>query len=260
MAESLSIPQSEQIEKIQSHLGQLNVQLRAVGMLELVVVNPRDLKGQRVNARYMNPETMNRLRDNIKRAGNLESLPLVYRDEEDGAYYIISGHHRVEAACEAGIAMILVLVDRPTSKDEIVSKQLAHNALSGMDDKVLLAELFNSIRDVEWRMASGLTDDISKVSYDSLNFKLAATQEFMVLFVPEDIEKFDDLMEKLAGDVIAGSRTTVRMAPKEEWKKFAEVLRKIKKFEDIKSNGIALGRMVELAQERLSQMKESVDG
>lgn len=248
------------LAQTQQQLDGLNAQLRVLGLLELIMIDPKKLKGQRVNARYMKAETMNRLRENIKKAGTLESLPLVYL-EEGGDYYIISGHHRVEAACEAQLPLILALVDKPASHDEVVSKQLAHNSLSGEDDKVLLAELFKSIQDIEWRMRSGLNDEIGKISYDSLSFKLAALQEFMVLFIPEDIEKFDEVMEQLAGDVVTGSRSVVRMAPKEDWKRFAEVLRKVKKFEDIKSNGIALGRMVELAAERIEQLKkEAVDG
>lgn len=115
----------------------LNEKLVSAGMLPLRLVSPNDCVGADLNARYMPIETMRILTENIKADGRLESVPLVYVDAKlpEGKYRIISGHHRIEAAKNAGVTQILVMVASPQDADDVVSRQLAHNALVGLDRK-----------------------------------------------------------------------------------------------------------------------------
>lgn len=249
-------------EKRTQLLTQLNEVLADSGMLELQIVDPKKCVGADVNARYMKSETMLQLTENVKKGGTLESTPLVYRDDKlkEGQYRIISGHHRIEAAKNAGLKEILVMVCAPEDADDIVSKQLAHNALTGEDDAVLLQELFDSIKDVGKRMASGLQDELEKLSYHSLNFRAGEFKEFTLLFLPEDIDAYDtsaDTIESCTKAIENSSikpSSEVRIASLKTWEDMKKLVMKIKKVENIKSNAVALQVMTELALDRLNQL------
>jgi len=234
-------------------LTNLNAALRESGMCEVAIVRPQDCVGQKKNARYFTPEKFAQLVQNIKRDGRLESVPLVYAIE-DGKYSIISGHHRIDAAKEAGLEQILVFVTTPESRDEIVSKQLSHNALVGKDDPMLLAELFNSIAEMDLRLASGLSDEVSKISYASLNFRVGEYKELVLMFLPEQLEDLEAKMTEIANSSIADKNSTVFLASLADYEKFTATLRQIKKVENIKNNATAVQRMAELAQERLQEL------
>jgi hypothetical protein len=218
-------------------------------------VKPSELVPQAKNARYFLPDKFKTLVNNVAKEGTLESVPLVVRSHKHkGKYEIISGHHRVDAAKEAGLQQLIVMVHRDDlTEDEVISKQLSHNALAGLDDKTILAELFQSIRDIEQKIATGLNDEIASISYESLNFRVGTFKEFTVMFLPEDIGLYDEAMETVAKESLIKTNTEVRLAPMEGFEKFAKVLRRIKKSENIKSNGVALMRIVDLAMQQMEE-------
>ena len=232
---------------------QLNERLKENGLLPIAVVDPKDCIGAEVNARYFLPETFNQLVNNVKRTGNLESTPLVYVDPKlpKGKYRIVSGHHRIESAKEAGLSLIMVMIMDPESEDEIKSTQLAHNSLVGTDDEQILAELFESIQDVSLRIASGLNDKINKINYSTINFRVGTFKEFSVVFLPEDVGIYDEAMEKIAEDMLSKSQAEIRLASMEYYDRFTKAIMKVKKVENIKSNGVALMRMIELAEQQM---------
>lgn len=225
-------------------------------MLELALVSPKDCLPQPKNARYFAPEVFKQLVENVKQGG-MESAPLVIRSRQaEGKYDIISGHHRVEAAKEAGKDFILVFVaSDDLTEDQITSKQLSHNALVGRDDKTILAELFQSIRDINEKIKTGLSDEVGKISYESLNFRVGNFKEFTMLFLPEDEAMVDEAMEEIAKSMLVKSSSAVRLAPVEYWDRFADAIRKIKKVENIKSNATAFLRLIELALQQLQSVK-----
>ncbi len=241
---------------MQHDLANLNAALRESGMCEVAIVRPQDCVGQKKNARYFTPEKFAQLVQNIKRDGRLESVPLVYAIEE-GKYSIISGHHRIDAAKEAGLERILVFVTTPESHDEIVSKQLSHNALVGKDDPMLLAELFNSIAEMDLRLASGLSDEVSKISYASLNFRVGEYKELVLMFLPEQLEDLDAKMTEIANSSMADKNSTVFLASLKDYEKFTATLRHLKKVENIKNNATAVQRMAELALLQLTTGSEA---
>lgn len=240
-------------------LRELNRHLTGMGMLELALISPKDCIPAPVNARYFLPETMRQLVDNIRDAGHLESVPLVYRkDEVPGKVFTISGHHRIDAAKAAELELILVLVTPVQSEEEVVSKQLAHNALTGQDDPVILAELFGRIKDIQLRLQTGLNDAVSKISYPSLNFRLGATKQFSLVFVPEDAILYDRGMEELeefARSIPTTGSTEIRLLPAELWDRFAAIMRRVKKQENIKSNATAMLFLLNLAEETMRQVE-----
>jgi hypothetical protein len=237
-------------------LTQHNAILKEYGLGELAITRPEDCIAQKKNARYFTPEKFQQLVNNIKRDGHLESVPLVCRTGVDGKYSIISGHHRIDAAKEAGLAQILVLVTTPKNRDELVSKQLAHNALVGKDDAMILAELFTSIADMDLRLASGLNDEAAKLSYASLNFRIGEFKEMVLMFLPEQLEDFEAGLTRIAETSLADKHSTVHVASLAHYERFAATLRHLKKVENIKNNATAVLRMAELAELQLAQINE----
>ena len=154
-------------QNLKEAIDRINPILKANNMCEFRVVNPKECKGQEVNARYMPSETFLQLIENIKKDERLESVPLCYEDD-NGVIRIISGHHRIKAAEEIQLNEIIVMITQPESNDEIVSKQISHNALTGKDDQQVLNELFDSISDIGHRIATGLNDKLEKISYPSI--------------------------------------------------------------------------------------------
>ena len=66
------------------------------------------VKEQDINARIMKNEMQDQLTANIKKRGQLESLPLLVL--VDGKLEIISGHHRVKSARAAEMKEIIATV------------------------------------------------------------------------------------------------------------------------------------------------------
>lgn len=240
---------------IEQTISEFNEKLSVYGLLPLALISPKSCLGQRKNARYFMPEKFKQLVENIKQTGALESVPLVYPcEEQKGKYMIISGHHRVEAAKEAGIENILVMLANYNDNDDIVSKQLSHNALVGQDDKVVLAELFNSIQSTVKKISTGLANEISKINYTSLNFKVGTFKQFTILFLPEDIGLFEETMEDIENNCIIKNDGQVQLAELNIYDKFKKSIIKIKKIENIKSNAVAFSRLVELATEKMQEI------
>lgn len=230
----------------------LNEKLKVLGMYPLALVDPKKCKPQRKNARYMKPEVFRRLVENVKRSGTLESVPLVMLvDGTEDVYEIISGHHRIEAAQKAEVKLILVMVAPTLSLDEKVSKQLAHNALEGQDDAVVLAELFSSIQDLQLRLSTGLQDQLEKLAYVGLSFKAGEFKQFTLLFLPEDAGIVDEALDGLVEGMIVKGDDAVRLTSIAHYDRFASAIRKLKMAENIKNNGVALLRLVELAEQQM---------
>lgn len=232
----------------------LNEALKKLNLPEIRLVDPSSLKEQKKNARYFEPRAYKQLVENIKRTGQLESVPLVY--EEKGSLHIISGHHRTRASKEAELKQIMVMVIHPKNKDEIVSKQLSHNALTGLDDGAILADLFNSIMDIDMKLASGLDSSVDRVKIESLNFKVGEFKEFSILFMPEDEIYFDSTMKAIIEEAKVKPGAGIRLAPAKVFKDFAKAIMTVKRTENIKSNGIALSRMLDLANEKLEEIQD----
>jgi len=247
------------MEDLKKNLSELNKQTTALGLPEIAIVAPSDCIEQEKNARYFAPEVFKQLVDNIKSDGRLESIPLCYQTEEskkNGKYHIISGHHRVSAAKQAGLEWIMIFVIHPKDRDEIVAKQLSHNALVGKDDKVILFELFDEIKKIEQKIASGISSEVEKISYTSLNFRLGNFRQFTLLFCSGEDEKFDELMQEIESITSFKHDEIARIVNNKTFDKFADALRKIKKTENIKNNAVAFSRMIDICSEYIENMKQ----
>lgn len=232
-------------KKLEQALAILNPLLREAGMLELAIVDPKEILPSEKNARYMPPEVFKQLTDNIKQSGLLEGTPLVVKRPE--GYRLISGNHRVSGAVEAKIPLILVMVySEALSEEEAISKQLAHNALVGFDDKVILQELFESLRDIEWKMRSGLVSELEKLSYPTLQFRAGDYKSISLVFLPEDLGLTEERIEEICNSLppLGDGAMLLKI---EYWERFSKILQRVKKTENIKNNALAFERIIEIA-------------
>ncbi|MFD6094763.1 ParB N-terminal domain-containing protein [Nocardiopsis flavescens] len=172
---------------------------------QVVVRNPADLVRLEVNAHYQTKEDFDRLVANIRRDGHLESVPLIYAGEgeyAEGRELIVSGNHRCDAATVAGLTEIpcLLISDRLT-RDELIAKQLSHNALTGADDPATLAQLYNSIEDVDWRAYAGLDDQTLDLldTIDGMEGLSEANLDFstvQLVFLPSERDRAKTALEE----------------------------------------------------------------
>ena len=216
--------------------------------LEIWRVHLDETREQELNARYMPPEMMDRLSDNIRKEGRLESLPFCVKRGE--VFEVVSGHHRLRAARSAGIMETLLLVDtRDLDRSQIVAKQLAHNAIDGEDDKEILKRLFAEMKRVDDILESfvdpkSLDFEAAAQPVDLSNVKLEFPFKTMTLtFLPEQMEKFDDLFKAIPKDA-----QVVGVAHVALFDRFREALLALGKVEDIRSIGAMLAYMVEITE------------
>ena len=175
------------------------------GML-LVEAELSVLREQDVNARILPDFEHSTLVNNIRKRGRLESAP--YCALVDGRIEIVSGHHRVRAAREAGIKSAPILLDSSgLSRSQIIAKQLAHNRLAGFDDEEVLLQLFSELDDPDLIIESGLAEDLganlpdlfSKAKIDVPNMDINFKQ-VNITFLPhqiEDVAKLDEMISSI---------------------------------------------------------------
>ena len=132
---------------------------------------------QDINARIMKNEMQDQLTANIKKRGQLESLPLFVM--VDGKLEIISGHHRVKSARAAEMKEIIAIVDvSGLSRSKIAAKQLAHNAISGFDDDSTLREIVKMIDDVDDMIESFVGKEIMEEPLEQYDKMLSPAVQF----------------------------------------------------------------------------------
>lgn len=205
-----------------------------------------ELKEQDKNARIMSKDMFDQLKQNIhNKGGLLESLPFCAMT--DKGIEIISGHHRVRASRAAGINEINIILDMTgLTRDEIVSKQLSHNSISGIDDEQILLELYESIQDVDEKIASFIDAEEVKslIPIDVSIGELSIGLDFHsvnLMFLPNQLKDFTvaiDLIEK--GDDVV-------IADLKYWDEFKSTVNKVREVEGIKSVGMALAKMCQIA-------------
>ena len=186
-------------QEIQVTLDALNAQLEGKLPYKLYMARVSEIDFLDKNARFMTKEQFASLTRNIKTDGGLTSLPLCYR-QESGKLLVLSGNHRIKAAIEAGIEEFLVLlIDKPLSKQRQVAIQLSHNALSGQDDEQILKELWQQIDDLEASIYSGLSteliDKLNSTDFIAISEQRVLFKEVVLLFLPEEIEQMTSICE-----------------------------------------------------------------
>jgi len=148
-----------------------------------------------------------------------------------------------------------MVMDEELTTDQIISKQLAHNAISGEDDQQVLKELWNDIKDVDQKIRSGIRDN----DFDNIKFRgvkmddVALDFEFKtvkLVFLYSGMEKFDNVLKELE------DCDRAYLADKKDFDKFAKTLRDLSKLEDIRNIASLMGRFCDIVKDHIKVRKE----
>lgn len=213
----------------------------------LQIVDPKNLKLLKENARYFKKETFKNLVENVRRDERLSSAPLCCR--EDDNLLVLSGNHRVKAAIEAGIETILVIVilEELTENDKLAI-QLSHNALVGLDDPHMLSDLWNKIDDIKAKLYSGISSDImnqiGKIKPVTFSTPAVYTKSLTFAFTDIEFERVEATLQELSE--IKSSQ--IHLAPLSQFEEFFQAIQKTKKLKNIKNGSLALLALIEMAE------------
>lgn len=203
------------------------------------------LREKDINARIMKNEMQKQLTDNIRKRGQLESLPFCAL--VDGKIEIISGHHRIRSAKDSGVINeIYVILDvTGLTRSQIAAKQLAHNAISGFDDQSTLKEIVKLIDDVDDMLESYIGKDILGEPLAELEKLLSPTVEYdwkniVFTFLPHQVKDLDKLVEALRSQ----QPDFIGACDIEQHKPFIDALAKYQEFANVKNTGAAIHAMI----------------
>lgn len=207
------------------------------------------------NARFMNQSTFRQLVANIKRDGELSSVPFCV-ENESGKLTVVSGNHRVQAAKAAGLTIIPVMYIAETdiSNDEIRAIQLSHNSISGEDDAEILKQLLDEIQDVAMKEYAHISNEILDAVKDvDYTIEMPNNEIVPVTFMFVDTMKanFDRIIEHLE---ICTPREIENLVilDKQSLERLNEVTTKVQAKYKIKAQALGICKMVELIDAMLN--------
>ena len=216
--------------------------------LIIAKVSANCIREQDINARIMKAEMQQQLTDNIKKRGQLESLPFCALTQDDTRIEIISGHHRIRSGKDAGLKEFYVILDvSGLNRSKIAAKQIAHNAISGFDDKSTLKEIAKMLEDVDDMLESYAGKEILSEPEGEIEKYLAPSMSFdwkniSFMFLPhqiKDLDKLVDMTKRLSPEYVGVSDIN-------EYKAFIDALSKYQGFADVKNVGSAIHAMTKL--------------
>jgi len=228
----------------------------------LVRRDPRKLTRLAVNARFMRKEEYDRLVENIRRDGCLTSVPLVYGGGEypEGQELILSGNHRCNAAADAGLSEIdVMLIDERLSPQQLIAIQLSHNAIAGEDDPATLKYLYEQLDDVDWRAYSGLDDkelellaDVSPEGLSEANLDFATVS---LVFLPPELEA-----ARKAFDAARFGQDETWLAAMADYERTLDTLASVHAAYKVGNVATALHVILNIAERHLDDLREGYTG
>lgn len=223
------------------------------------IVRPGDLLPADKNAHFMTGQMFQQLVANIKKDRALSSVPFCWKDEK-GAYHILSGHHRVDAAKAAGLEWFLILyTDQALSRQERIAIQLSHNAIFGQDEPTLLRELWNELSTVDLKAYAGLDDQLMQsyapIKIGSLGEKAIGFQEITLAFFPSEIERVQAVFEQ-----IKARKRTRYAAQVEQFDRFVDRLMDFKEASGIYNSATAILAILDMVEEWLASQQDDEQG
>jgi hypothetical protein len=276
----------ETLAQVQERLRALNETLALAGTAYRIWADePAKLVPAPKNARFMRQEEFTRLVENVRHDGQLESLPFIWREllghvglpgqemrdevrglphaNEGYVDWIVSGHHRVQAAKTAGLPWVLYLfTDKPLSEGERIAKQLAHNAIAGEDNQAVLKELYDAIDSYEQKRYSGVDEvevgHLTEAVVGSFQDAQLVFEEVSLLFLPHEHERFRQVIELLT----ARSDVPVYAVAMEAWAGFFAQILRYKENANVVNTTTAILHLTALAQresDRLEREREEAE-
>lgn len=246
-------------QEIQSTLSELNSRLEGKLPYKLYLARSEEIDFLEKNARFMTKEQFASLTHNVKADGGLTSIPLCYK-QETGRLLVLSGNHRIKAAIEAGSREFLVLlIDKPLSKQQLVAIQLSHNAIEGQDDEQILKELWQTIDDLEASVYAGLSTELieklTSTDFITISEQRVLFKEINFLFLPEEIEDMksicEGILESAKGKEIFAGRIT-------EYTDILDGIIAVKQNQNVINNALAFFAMARVVREYLEGKTENL--
>ena len=219
--------------------------------MKLYMAKLDSLREQDVNARILPSSEHNTLTNNIRNRGRLESVP--YCALVEGDIEIVSGHHRIRSAREAGLSEAPILVDESgLSRSEIVAKQLAHNRLAGFDDPEVLRRLFESLEEPALILETGLASEMLNLPQVDLETGITPHLEMdwkvvTLTFLPHQLADFQMLIDSMPPSNIVG------VATKDSFQPFMDALLRYARFKEVRNMGTALALLARIANEEVDK-------
>lgn len=138
------------------------------------------------------------------------------------------------------------------TRSKIAAKQLAHNAIEGVDDEDTLRQICKLIDSVDDMMESAVKEElfkdidseISKLATPAVSFDFKLVQ---FTFLPHQFDAFDKLIKASASADLVG------VADVADFENFVVTLGKVQKFHDVKAVGTAVSLMTKAALEDLGE-------
>ncbi|MEU4406237.1 ParB N-terminal domain-containing protein [Streptosporangium sp. NPDC023963] len=222
------------------------------------------LREQDINAQVMQPRHFERLTENIRNRGALESMPYCHQPRGEGPVEVISGHHRCRATRAAGLSHVWAIVDtRVMRRSEIIAKQIAHNELHGETDRDILAHLVAMIDNVDDLLATGLPEDaLPTVNPDDTKLSIPHG-EFdwrvaTLMFLPHQMEEFKDAVK-----VIDNATDLIGVASADQFEEFSAAVYEFGRCRDIRNFTTMVALLTDLARREVElarlESEESAD-
>lgn len=226
--------------------------------VEIVSVDPRDLRLLEKNARFMKADVFQRLVANVKRDGVLTSLPFCVAEDE--GLRVLSGNHRVLAAIAAGLPSIDVLISQTElSVARQRAIQLSHNAIVGEDDPLTLRAIFTEIGDEAWKAYSGLDDAALALLVKAAEPGLGATGMEMttltLAFLPGEVEG----MREALGAALAGKPDEVWLAPFALYDRTVDMLDTVSLACQVRSMAVAFAHLLDVFGRHLGELRPELE-
>ena len=246
-------------QEIQNTLEELNSRLEGKQPYKLYMAKAEEIDFLEKNARYMTKEQFASLTNNVKKDGGLTSIPLCYK-QENGRLLVLSGNHRIKAAIEAGSREFLVLlIDKPMSKQQLVAIQLSHNAIEGQDDEQILKELWQQIDELEASIYTGFSSELiaklNSTDFITISEQRVLFKEINFLFLPEEIEDLksicEGIIESAKGKEIFAGRIT-------EYADILEGIIAVKQSQKVINTTLAFFSMARVVREYLEGKVENL--
>ena len=210
-----------------------------------------------MNANEMSGEDFATLVENIGKSG-LSSVPCCYK-KDNGRYVMISGHHRLRACKKNHFKKLGILWchESELSNDEIIAIQLSHNSLHGEDNQSILKKLFEQIKSIDYKKFAHINiDEVAPISTDGISiFALKENFVFTIILYPNSFENLDELY----GDIREQARKSdslILASQEENEMLLLKLQQEIGNQFNIKSPSITFAKLLQLARERLDEIKE----
>lgn len=214
------------------------------------------------NARFMEQSMFNQLVNNIRRDGQLSSVPFCV-EHDNGTYTVVSGNHRIQAANMAGLTSchIMYINEKDISNDEIRAIQLSANSINGQDDQEIIKQLLDEITDVALKEYAHISNEVLE-SVKDINYTVEMPNNEIVpvtlMFVDTQKVSFDKLMETLDcySEKELGNLTLLDM---ETMYRLNEVSAKVQAKYKIKAQALSICKMLEIVNNVLEVSKDGTE-